>query len=127
MSIDPARLARIRARLLAAAAVTAAGCGPTYINDRKPDPPTETPAGPSINTPAPEHINTPPPAHVNTPPEPQTADTTARSPAELAPPGQTINTAQIPPTKAPGPPHTINIVKVPDEKPHHVNTPKPNP
>ena len=45
MSIDPARLARIRARLLAAAAVTTtmAGCAKPIINDRHPDSTNEPP------------------------------------------------------------------------------------
>lgn len=81
MAIDPARLARIRARLVAAAAVTAAvGCGGgrEYVNDRPPDrtinePPVMPTASPDPNavpegTPAPEGDPKPNPAHVNTPP-----------------------------------------------------------
>jgi hypothetical protein len=59
MTIDPARLARIRSRLLAAAAVTAvgaAGCGgPEHVNTRAPEPPS---TGPIINEPAPEPVTT---------------------------------------------------------------------
>ena len=106
MSIDPARLARIRARLLAAAAVTAAaGCASQpYINDRPPDivndrrpeadnvapvdnpPPTDptTEPTPDVNTPPPEPTTATPdkptPHHVNTPKPPDPSQTINTSP-----------------------------------------------
>ncbi|MDC3955391.1 hypothetical protein [Polyangium jinanense] len=105
MSIDPARLARIRARLLAAAALTtaAAGCAKPIINDRMGGPPEETinerrpepeptdneaPKTPTAE-PAPTAPDTSKPTihHVNTPP--------SDGGTKLTPPdpGQTINTA----------------------------------
>jgi hypothetical protein len=79
MSMDPARLARIRARVLAAAAIATAGCGqqtinehpnppivnepakePTPINEKPPEPAPVSPP-PEDPTPVGHHINTPNP------------------------------------------------------------------
>lgn len=112
MPIDPARLARIRARLLAAAALTttATGCAKPIINDRH-TPPEET-----INEPPREEqhpINdrmNEPPAAPTTEPTQATPDTSKPTthhvntpkPSDggekLTPPvpGQTINTAPTP-------------------------------
>ncbi|MDI1479624.1 hypothetical protein [Polyangium sp. y55x31] len=117
MPIDPARLARIRARLLAAAALTttAAGCAKPIINDRH-TPPEETineppreeqhPINDRMNeppaTPAPEPTQAAPDTtapdtskptthHVNTP-KPSDGGNKLTPP----PPGQTINTAPTP-------------------------------
>jgi len=101
MPIDPARLARIRSRLLAAAALTAAGC-----------------AG------GPEHVNSPPPEHTfNEPPIDQTP--TPEPSATATPPtgenGPTVN----PPPPDDGP-HVNTPPPEPPPRPDHVNTPAPN-
>lgn len=140
MAIDPVRLARIRARVLAAAAVAVpavAGCSAPHVNERPREhvnvaPPDEPPSKEKEVTPinerkpgqpAPELEKPREPDHVNTP----APDTTAAIP----PPGQTINTAQPSPLK---PPSTINTVSSPPKNPpakapmpDHVNTPPPLP
>lgn len=135
MSIDPVRLARIRARLLAAATLAVPACGgnsphvnekpkdEVYVNYAHPDPPKKpvdgpvnehvvdqpppSPDGPTINTPppGPEHINRPKPDANNAPPP---------SPKDIPPPGQTINVVKADQV---GPPHTINTVSVPPKNP----------
>ncbi|TKD11906.1 hypothetical protein [Polyangium fumosum] len=97
MSIDPARLARIRARLVAAAAITttAAGCAKPIINDRMSGPPEET-----INEP-PREEQHPINDRMKEPPAAPTADPTQPQPDATTPPGQS------------------------PIAPHHVNTPKP--
>lgn len=130
MPIDPARLARIRSRLLAAAAVTAAstGCGgPEHVNTRPPDvivnepvhdvPPAGTTGAapdatgdtPPDTDPGPEqpHINTPPPDRVT----PADAVRTINTPPDEGPAAPTASgTTASPPKPGPG---------------HHVNRPKP--
>lgn len=140
MAMDPVRLARIRARVLAAAAVAVpavAGCSTPHVNERPREhvnvaPPDEPPSKEKEATPinerkpdqpAPELDKPREPDHVNTP----APDTTAAIP----PPGQTIPTAQPSPLK---PPSTINTVSSPPKNspakaptPDHVNTPPPLP
>jgi hypothetical protein len=142
MAIDPVRLARIRARLLAASALAVPACGgsvPEHVNERPRDrvyvneaAPEPKPVDSPINdrgkdTPTPmkpeDSVKT-----INTPePGPTTAEKPAPTLNDLPPPGQTINVV-----KDDRPPHTINTVqsrptapavKAPKE---HINTPKPD-
>jgi hypothetical protein len=145
MAIDPVRLARIRARLLAASTLVVPACGggvPEHVNARPiehvnvapPDPKPEDPpaAKPGDDTSKPNappaeelHINRPNPDQETPKPPPTTAK-------DVPPSGQTINVAKD--DKAPYP-HTINTVQSrptgPVAKPvkpveEHINTPKPN-
>lgn len=105
MPFDPQRLARVRAHLLTAIAVTAAGCG------------GNTPPDHTVNEPV--HINPPPDSASQTP---SAAPTLTASP-EIVP--HTINVApQLNPapsgSAAPAPSDTD---KKPDPK--HINTPMP--
>ena len=136
MAMDPVRLARIRARVLAAATLTVpavAGCSSPHVNERPqkyiniapPDqpPPKEKEVTPinerKPDQPTPDLERAPEPKHINTP----APDTTA---ANIPPPGQTINTA---PTKAPEPDHVNTPPPLPTAKPtpqpKHINTPAP--
>lgn len=141
MAVDPVRLARIRARLLAASALAVPACGgsvPEHVNERPPDQvyvneaaPEPKPVDSPINdrgkdTPAP----TKPEDSVKTINTPEPGPTTAEKPApkldDLPKPGQTINVAT-------GEPSTINTVqRQPEPRPRakppsveHINTPKP--
>jgi hypothetical protein len=132
MSIDPARLARIRLRVLAAAAAVAVpACGGApHVNERHPDPPHVNEAAPDKErevTPTNEHpVDHPPsptpepksepksePKHINTPaPDatlfPRAGDgqpKQAPTTADIPPPGQTINVA----ARDSGPPQHINV------------------
>lgn len=78
MPIDPARLARIRSRLLAGLALAAVGCGGSnsqpHINEpaehvnQPPTDPSATPADGAKPEDAAKHVNSPETApHVNTP------------------------------------------------------------
>jgi hypothetical protein len=128
MPIDPARLARIRARLLVAATLAVPACGsnvPHHVNDRPPDPPVTRPVDGTINervvdpvpsSPAPTsalvpkaeevYVNTPDPGPrdqgINRP-KPD-AVKQPLSPKDLPPSGQTINIAP----DSPSPQHHIN-------------------
>lgn len=82
MAIDPVRLARIRARVLAAATIALPACGgeqttinqaqpERHVNEPEPDatpvntaPPDEKPVQ---DKPSDDHVNRPEPPHVNTP------------------------------------------------------------
>ncbi len=152
MAIDPARLARIRTRLLAAAVLVVPACGnarqtineprrepaPTQhdgaINEVVVDPPHATPnPDPTAKPNEDIHINTPPPqAHLGEGPDGRdinrpNPDTTTRviSPKNVPPTGQTTNKA---PTAAPIDQHVNTPAPAPKKKPkENVNTPEPMP
>jgi len=145
MAIDPVRLARIRARLIAASALAVPACGggvPEHVNERPRDQvyvneaprepkPVDSPIndrGNDQNTPVkPEAKPDDGVKTINTPePGPTTAEAPAPSLKDLPPPGQTINVATAEPS-------TINTVQRRPEPPpapkppsvQHINTPKP--
>jgi hypothetical protein len=145
MAIDPVRLARIRARLLAASALAVPACGggvpehvnerprdPVHVNEAQPDPkPVDSPINdrqnPDIAPTAPPAEKAPDAPHINRPkPDSTTSVAPTPSPKDIPPPGQTINVAHDDKT-----PHTINTVQqlpTPTAKPStktHVNTPEP--
>jgi hypothetical protein len=102
MSIDPARLARIRARLLAAAAITTtvAGCAKPIINDRGPDSINEPPVQdqhPINDRQKPDDTNVAPPdGKTGDDPKKQDQDINRPNPdtsPKFPDPSQTINTA----------------------------------
>lgn len=137
MNIDPARLARIRSRLLAAAALTAVGSaacsGPEHVNTRAPDPVDtahpineRAPDAPSASPSAEPAADAPSavPAHVNTP-RPDTSTTALDAPPDK-PTVQTINrppqpfaTASASPTAKSPPPGPKDVGK-------HINVRKPD-
>ncbi len=123
MPIDPARLARIRARLLAAAAITtAAGCaGKTYINDRPPDTDNEPPTHTINERPRP---NDTPPTSQDTPPtsepaQPQPDPDEGRVIINTPRPSTTTTTTTTP-GKPPSPSH-VNTPRPPDTGPSTIN------
>jgi hypothetical protein len=76
--LDPQRLARLRAHLLAAAAVATVGCNRNA--EHTPDMPPHT-----INyAPEPIHINAPPAPHTINEPAPPAADASAQATADAA-------------------------------------------
>lgn len=141
--MDPVRLARIRARVLAAAAtVVIPACGGvpehvneprkdrevTPINERQPDGPGKPSDDPNVGNPAdkpaePKHINTPAPDSSTT-----ALDAPPTKPVsvnDIPPPGQTINTV---PAGPPTPDHVNTPPPLPTpapKPPKHINTPEP--
>lgn len=130
MAIDPVRLARIRARLLAASALAVPACGggvPEHVNERPRDevyvnyaapdpkpvdgpvndrgnePPAQpTPTAPNVNTPAPDSTTQRTPSVNDIPPAGQTINVAS------ADEPSTINTVQRPPAIAPKPKQNVN-------------------
>ena len=131
MSIDAARLARIRLRVLAAAAIVAVpACGSSqqHVNERNPEPPHVNQAAPD-KEPTPtndRHLDQPTtappePKHINTP-APQSAvdlkadDVHVNRPNPDAQPKKAPTLAEMPPTG-----QTINVASRDDEPPQHIN------